>query len=182
MQSISFLIHVYRVQWKHGACCRIQGGSKTFFLKVLITLQNLHRYVFFFPHPYSHTHQNTNNKKNRQLPSGVARAFRGGGGGGDLPTRRAKMRKEMRKVWGKIDKIDPNLRKEWGKWRSCPPGTVRLAMTLQLPYLLKRHFLFIFQTIKTIMCNSSFSITNLRKNKLNWSWRHFTFLSTAILQ
>ena len=43
------------------------------------------------------------------------------------PTRRAKMRKKVRRVWGKIaknkKKNDRNLRKEWGKWNSCPPGT-----------------------------------------------------------
>ena len=52
--------------------------------------------------------------------SGVARAFPGG-------RRRAKVRKKIRKVWGKIDR---NLRKKWGKWNSCPPGTVRLATAL----------------------------------------------------
>ena len=47
-----------------------------------------------------------------------------------LPTRRAKMRKKISKVWGKIDQ---NLRKKWGKWNSCPPGTVRLATALIMP-------------------------------------------------
>ena len=40
------------------------------------------------------------------------------------------MRKKMRKVWGKVRKLDPNLRKKWGKWNSCTPGTVRLATAL----------------------------------------------------
>ena len=39
---------------------------------------------------------------------------------------------------GKIRKIDQNLREKWGKWNSCPPGTVRLAMALvsQMPCML----------------------------------------------
>ena len=40
------------------------------------------------------------------------------------------MRKKISKVWGKIRKISQNLRKKWGKWNSCPPGTVRLATVL----------------------------------------------------
>ena len=43
------------------------------------------------------------------------------------PTLRAKMRKKICKVWGKIRKNDRNLREKWGKWNFCPPGTVRLA-------------------------------------------------------
>ena len=42
------------------------------------------------------------------------------------------MRKKISKVWGKISKIDQNLRKKWGKWNSCPPGTVRLPTALRL--------------------------------------------------
>ena len=34
------------------------------------------------------------------------------------------------KVWGKIRKLNRDLRKKWGKWNSCPPGTVRLATAL----------------------------------------------------
>ena len=34
------------------------------------------------------------------------------------------------KVWGKIRKLNRDLRKKWGKWNSCPPGTVRLAKAL----------------------------------------------------
>ena len=48
------------------------------------------------------------------------------------PTRRAKMRKRISKVWGKIRKIVRNLRKRWEKWNSCPPGTVRLALATAL--------------------------------------------------
>ena len=47
-----------------------------------------------------------------------------------IATRRAKMRKKISKVWGKIRKIDQTLRKKWGKWNSCPLGTVRLATAL----------------------------------------------------
>ena len=36
----------------------------------------------------------------------------------------------MRKVWGKIRENDQNLGEKWGKWNSCPPGTVRLATAL----------------------------------------------------
>ena len=36
-------------------------------------------------------------------------------------------------------KIYQTLRKEWGKWKSCPPGTVRLAMALTLVILPKHH-------------------------------------------
>ena len=42
------------------------------------------------------------------------------------------MRKKISKVWGKIRKIDQNLRKKLGKWNSCPPGTVRLATALNV--------------------------------------------------
>ena len=31
-------------------------------------------------------------------------------------------------------KIDQNLRKKWGKWNSCPPGTVRLATALLITW------------------------------------------------
>ena len=46
---------------------------------------------------------------------------------GDSPTRRAKMRKKMSKVWGKIRKNDLNLGEQWGKWkllltRDCETG------------------------------------------------------------
>ena len=34
------------------------------------------------------------------------------------------------KVWGKIRKLNWDLRKKWGKWNSCPPGTVRLVTAL----------------------------------------------------
>ena len=33
-------------------------------------------------------------------------------------------------VRGNKRKINRNLRKKWGKWNSCPPGTVRLATAL----------------------------------------------------
>ena len=49
---------------------------------------------------------------------------------GDSPTRRAKMRKKISKLWAKIRKIDRNLRRKWGNWNSCPPGTARLATAL----------------------------------------------------
>ena len=40
------------------------------------------------------------------------------------------MRKKISKVWAKKSRIDQNLRKNWGKWNSCPPGTVRLVTAL----------------------------------------------------
>ena len=43
---------------------------------------------------------------------------------------RAKMRKKMRKVWGKMRKIDQNSRREWEKWKSHPPRTVKLLTAL----------------------------------------------------
>ena len=51
---------------------------------------------------------------------------------GDSPTRRsrAKMRKKMSKVWGKIRKNLSHFEEKWGKWNSCQPGTVRLATAL----------------------------------------------------
>ena len=51
---------------------------------------------------------------------------------GNSPTRRTKMRKKVRKNWGKLRKFDRNLRKVWGNWNVCPPGTVMLATALHL--------------------------------------------------
>ena len=42
--------------------------------------------------------------------------------GGWIAHRRAKMRKELRKVWGKTREIDQNSRKKLGKWKSRNPG------------------------------------------------------------
>ena len=55
--------------------------------------------------------------------SGIARAFPGG----RLAHPEGQNEEENSKVWGKIYQ---NLRKKLGKWNSCPPGTVRLAMAL----------------------------------------------------
>ena len=58
--------------------------------------------------------------------SGVARAFPGG----RLAHPEGQNEEKISKVWGKIRKIDLNLRKNWGKWNSCPSGNVRLATAL----------------------------------------------------
>ena len=43
---------------------------------------------------------------------------------------RAKLRKKISKVWGKIRKLIEIWGKKIGKWNSCPPGTVRLDTAL----------------------------------------------------
>ena len=97
------------------------------------------------------------------ISSDVARAFPGGW----LAPLRAKMRKKISKVWGKIRKIDRNFRKKMRKvWNSYPPGTVRLATDLLISYANVRHksdllkkkkdkkpFIIMFQKYCLFLCN-----------------------------
>ena len=79
-----------------------------FSVAFLYVLQNLKSWI---PKPHTST----------PTCSGVARAFP------EPPTRKIKMRKKMKKSWGKIRIPTGKKRKDWGNVPSCPPGSDRLA-------------------------------------------------------
>ena len=94
--------------------------------------------------------------------SGVARAFPGG----RLAHPEGQNEEENKTVWGKIDR---NLRKKWGKWNSCPPGTVRLATALlwvvqprrpQYPISTKYYFK---------MCENFINSSSIGHRPISWS-------------
>ena len=53
------------------------------------------------------------------------------------PPEEPKWGRKLEKFEEKYEKNYQNLRKKWGKWNSCPPGTVRLATALDHQYLEK---------------------------------------------